>query len=40
MTGLELNRLLRDEEISHRTPKVNGCVRTLDRPFLGKLVKD
>lgn len=31
MTGLELNRLLRAGEISPRTPKVNGCVRTLDR---------
>lgn len=31
MTGLELNRLLRAGEISLRTPKVNGCVRTLDR---------
>lgn len=33
MTGLELNRLLRSGEISLRTPKVSGCVRTLDRRF-------
>lgn len=33
MTSLELNRLLRAGEILPRTPKVNGCVRTLDRCF-------
>lgn len=33
MTGLELNRLLGEGEISLRTPKVNGCVRTVDGHF-------